>query len=135
VGRLGRTGRWLVVVVWMAIIFLLSSIPSENLPMQYPLIPVIAHLLEYFVLAGLLIWASNSGFSSSPSAGSVAITFLVSSFYAFTDELHQAFVPNRVMDALDYLTDVIGITAACIVLPLLTTYINSRRDKKRCDSP
>jgi hypothetical protein len=52
--------RWLAVIVWMGVIFLLSAIPSLSSPFE-PFYDVIlrkfAHMAEYAILTALLFWA------------------------------------------------------------------------------
>jgi VanZ family protein len=45
--------------------------------------------------------------------------FTVASAYGFLDEIHQAFVPNRSVSALDWLADCIGAISAVWILPWL----------------
>lgn len=122
--------RWFAAVSWMVVIFLLSSIPGEEIPVEAPAISLLFHFTEYFVLAVLLIWALNKGFSKVPGVGTILTVFFISTFYAFSDELHQAFVPNRVMEAADFLADSLGLAAACIVLPVLLSFVQARKLSK-----
>lgn len=98
--------------------------------MEAPAISLLFHFTEYFVLAVLLIWALNKGFSKVPGVGTILTVFFISTFYAFSDELHQAFVPNRVMEAADFLADSLGLAAACIVLPVLLSFVQARKLSK-----
>ena len=87
----------------MGLIFYLSAQPSVG-----PDLPawtrVVAHFIEYFVLATLWIWAL--GVRAIPAA--VAISFV----YAISDELHQSLVEGRDADPLDVVADAAGIAAA-----------------------
>lgn len=99
-----RVNRWLLVLLWMGLIFFLSSQP--HLP-HYPsllidlLLKKLAHLLEYVVLAMLLYRAMGSkGFWWALLAGGL---------YALSDELHQSFVPGRNAELLDLAFDTLGV--------------------------
>jgi VanZ family protein len=91
---------WLPVLVWPALIFALSSIPSlgTGLGGWDVVLRKLAHITEYAVLAFLLRRAL-----SAPWAFAAAV------LYAISDELHQTFVRGREGRPRDVLVDVIGI--------------------------
>jgi len=127
--------RWLLVVAWMALIFMFSNevagVSSQrsgtivndlqttfSLDANFSLLEVItrkaAHLTLYFILGGLLFFAlyGMRRFSASKSAIlAVAATFL----YACTDEFHQAFVPGRGSQFTDVLIDTVGGAVAVFI--------------------
>ncbi len=106
--------RWLPVILWMGVIFLLSS--QTNFPRLTPAIPdlqnVIGHLVEYAILGALLLRALRH---TPPVRRPYLWTVLIVMLYAASDEGHQYFVPGRHCDPLDWLTDVTG---ACLMLLL-----------------
>ncbi|HEX9093645.1 MAG TPA: VanZ family protein [Coriobacteriia bacterium] len=89
-------------LVWAAIIFAGSSIPGSDLPGGFSM-P--GHLTEYAVLGALVMLAV-----SRPGAERRAafLALLVCSAYGVTDEFHQAFVPLRTPDPVDWATDTFG---------------------------
>jgi VanZ family protein len=97
---------WLPVVVWAAVIFAFSSIPSlsSGLGSWDTVLRKGAHVTEYAVLGALLLRA----------LGRAMPTFLAGVAYAGTDELHQHFVAGRHASPLD-----VGIDAAGIALGVL----------------
>jgi VanZ family protein len=103
-----RTGRWLPVVLWAALIFGLSSIPnlSTDLGVWDLLLRKAAHATEYAVLGALLLRAT------ALPAAAVACGIL----YAATDELHQSFVRGRHAAPLDLLIDSAGVVAGVLLL-------------------
>ena len=125
--KLSKVGRWSAAVFWMFLIFLFSSIPGVMFPAEARSLSLLVHFIEYFILATLLLWAANNGFSTPISASTVAAVFMIATVYGFTDEMHQAFVPYRVADAVDFFFDALGVTAACIAVPLLTAFVCSRK--------
>jgi VanZ family protein len=102
----------------MAGIFMLSSVPGEDLPLpQFPFSDKLAHLITYSLLGALI--AFRSGLTDAlrgrtlvrhapwTKGGWIALT--VGVCYAAFDEIHQSFVPNRNMSLGDFLADVIGL--------------------------
>ncbi len=100
-----RALRWAPVAAWMAVIFTMSSIPGSSLPGGYSFQ---GHLAEYTVLGALVMLALRH----SPRRLTVALIAVAAcSLYGVTDELHQAFVPLRTPDVLDWATDTVGAAA------------------------
>jgi VanZ family protein len=94
------SSRWIPVVVWAAVIFAFSSIPSLNSGLgtwDYVLRKG-AHMTEYAILAMLLMRATASYLWAFPLA--VA--------YAVTDEFHQTFVRGRHGSPVDVAIDAVG---------------------------
>lgn len=73
------------------------------------------HAGNFGVLAGLLYLAT----------GRAWLAVLLASAYGVSDELHQAYVPGRSADVLDWLADTTGATFAV----LLTFFFTRRRRK------
>lgn len=81
-----------------------------------------AHVIEYFVLCALLIFAWGG---SGQEIGKVMKkSFFVSFLYATLDELHQLLVPGRTGNIKDVMIDTIGILLAIVVIYI---YINLKR--------
>ncbi len=97
--------RWLPVLVWAAVIFAFSSIPSLNsgLGTWDYVLRKCAHMTEYGILAILLARAT----------GSWAWAFGLAVAYAATDEFHQTFVRGRHGSPVD-----VGIDAAGALIGL-----------------
>jgi VanZ family protein len=93
--------HWLPVVLWAALIFALSSIPSlsSGLGSWDLALRKGAHLTEYAIL-GLLL--SRALLREVPA---LALGVL----YAVSDELHQSFVRGRHAAPLDVAIDAIGV--------------------------
>lgn len=92
--------RWLPVLVWAAVIFAFSSIPSLNsgLGSWDYVLRKCAHMTEYAILAILLARAARSYVWAFPLA--VA--------YAASDEFHQTFVRGRHGTPVDVAIDAVG---------------------------
>jgi VanZ family protein len=98
---------WLPVVVWAAVIFTFSSIPSlsTGLGTWDTILRKGAHLAEYAVLGGLLYRA----------LGREALALAVGIAYAATDELHQYFVRGRHASPVDVAIDAVGIAVGMLL--------------------
>ncbi|MFN2468740.1 MAG: VanZ family protein [Gaiellaceae bacterium] len=99
---------WLPVVLWAALIFTLSSIPSldSGLGTWDFVLRKLAHAAEYAILGALLLRALGSELPALAAA--VA--------YAVTDEVHQSFVEGRRGAPLDVAIDGLGVLAGLLVL-------------------
>jgi VanZ family protein len=92
---------WGPVVIWAAVIFALSSVPSVNsgLGTWDEVLRKFAHVTEYAILGFLLVRA----------LGRQVPALLVGIAYAATDEVHQHFVAGRHGSPVDVLIDTVGI--------------------------
>lgn len=92
---------WFPVFLWCALIFYGSSIPSPQ-PTRDPLMDFVLHklfhLFEYGALF-ILVHRATKSFSFS-------LLYII--LYAFSDEIHQSFVPTREAALRDVFIDFIG---------------------------
>jgi VanZ family protein len=111
--------RWLAVLVWAAVIFAFSSIPSLNsgLGTWDFVLRKLAHMTEYAILAVLFLRAT----------GSYAWAFALAVTYAATDEFHQLFVRGRHGSPLDVGIDAIGALAGLALWRSKLTGWNTER--------
>jgi VanZ family protein len=93
--------RWLPVLVWAAVIFAFSSIPSlgTGLGTWDLVLRKLAHMTEYAILGALLLRA----------IGRPLPAFAIGVLYAASDEAHQHFVSGRHASPLDVAIDAAGI--------------------------
>src|ERR671935_2186221 len=98
---------WLPVLVWAAVIFTLSAIPSlsSGLGVWDTVLRKCAHVTEYAVLGTLLYRA----FEREAPALAAGIA------YATTDELHQHFVRGRHGAPVDVAIDAIGVALGVLL--------------------
>ena len=101
--------RWMAVVLYCAAIFIQSANPA---PERLPVLPGLDKVLHFggYALLGLLFCRA---YETTPLAGSRPLTLAVTgalsaAFYGLTDEIHQAFVPQRCAQALDLVADALG---------------------------
>lgn len=109
------------VVAWMALIFLLSSIPGNGFDGEkdfwFYLQRKGAHVFEYFVLsilfARVFFWRGCRCWRSLVFAG------IVSLLYAASDEFHQTFIFDREGKFSDVLIDSTGIVLGLLVFKVI----------------
>ena len=100
---------WLPIVLWAALIFALSSIPSlgTDLGTWDLVLRKAAHVVEYAVLGALL----GRALPTVPA-------FVAGVAYAVTDEIHQAFVEGRAGTPIDVAIDAVGVLLGVLALRL-----------------
>ena len=98
---------WLPVLVWAAVIFAFSSIPSlsTGLGTWDTILRKGAHVTEYAVLGGLLYRA----------LGRETLALAAGIAYAATDELHQHFVRGRHASPVDVAIDAVGVAVGMLI--------------------
>ena len=98
---------WLPVLVWAAVIFTLSAIPSlsSGLGVWDTVLRKCAHVTEYAVLGALLYRA----FEREAPALAAGIA------YAATDEVHQHFVRGRHASPVDVGIDTVGVALGMLL--------------------
>jgi VanZ like family len=110
--------RWGPAILLMALIFLFSSLPSTVIPSfgRFDFsIKKLGHMLGYALLAPAYL----RGIGKKGSA-EIAVAWIMSIMYAFTDETHQAFVPGRSSSIIDIGIDGLGALAGLSPIILLT---------------
>ncbi len=102
-----RLNLWLPVVLWAALIFTFSSIPSlgTGLGTWDLVLRKLAHAVEFGVLGALLYRALRRE----------PLAVLLGSAYAVTDEVHQAFVSGRQGSPVDWLIDTLAVVAGVLI--------------------
>ena len=105
---------WLPVVLWMGLIFVISS--QSKLPFALSktvdfVIKKAGHVTEYSILA-FLLWRAISQGRGAPAPQSFGGAFGLSLLYAISDEFHQTFVPGRTGRLTDVGFDALGALLA-----------------------
>jgi len=113
----------ILVIIWMFIIFMMSSYDGnessnqsgmivnfianllniDNINVLSLIIRKMAHFTEYLIL-GLLVVNMINNYNNK----SILISIIICIIYATSDEIHQLFVPGRSCQLLDILIDTIG---------------------------
>jgi VanZ family protein len=122
--------RWLAVVLYIGVIFSLSSIQRPPPGPALAHFDKLLHMAEYGILGLLLGWAllgglpARRGAATDPAAprrlGRVVVpALLVAVVIAIADELYQLRVPRRESSVTDALADLAGVALALIAIGLV----------------
>lgn len=108
---------WGPVVAWMATLFFASA---QTFPAGGPSLPDwLTHGTAYAILGGLVCRALSGGLARFLTLRQALLAVALATGYGVTDELHQAFVPNRQADPWDVVKDLGGaVVAASLSLAL-----------------
>lgn len=116
---------WIPSIVWMIVIFILSSMTGSDLQNTFPFFSDFnwGHFVAYFILAIAYYFALHRKVKH-PKV--LYIIIVLSILYGITDEFHQYFTPSRVPDINDLLADGIGAAVAAILLNIWYKKRNNR---------
>ena len=109
-----RIRLWLPAVIYMVLIFALSAQSNPMPALTEHVWDKLLHATEYAVLGFLLARALVGEGLSWMLALFVAV--MLACGYAFTDEYHQGFVPNRTSDVHDWMADTLGSAVGALGL-------------------
>ncbi len=120
---------WVPAVLYLALIWWLSSqridLPLDRVPWRDKGV----HFLEYFALGACFAHAVWITWSRRGQLGAVAAwLFTVAS--GLLDELHQALVPFRSADLLDLAADAAGALLAVVVVWTVRTHLEARAARR-----
>ncbi|MCS6897557.1 MAG: VanZ family protein [Nitrospira sp.] len=110
---------WGPVCAYAGLIFYLSSQPhpEERLPSFVWLFgDKVLHGVEYAILGGLFYRAFRWGANEVVRPWAALLAVLATSLYGLSDEIHQAFVPNRESNVLDWLADSMGAVLGVVTV-------------------
>ena len=114
-----RALAWVPAVAWAAAIFAVSARHSVGITSFWSADKVL-HFAAYALL-GFLV-AHGAAATGPGRRGAVAAGWA----YAFSDELHQAFVPGRTADPADWAADALGVLAGTFVYARLRAWLRGR---------
>ncbi len=121
---------WLPLIAFCVFIFAQSSGP---VPVDLPEVEGFDKVLHgggYGLLGILFLRAYRSRWPQASNWALANAGLLSASFYGFTDEFHQSFVPARTADPYDWLADTLGALLG-IAVYLLFLRLWSRRSEYR----
>ena len=110
-----RVRVWGPAWVTMVLIFVLSSISGLG-PIPGGVDDGVAHVLQYAVLAALLLRGLAGARWRGVGVRVAALAVLLATLYGVTDEAHQWFVPGRTAEVTDLVADALGAAVATGVI-------------------
>ena len=121
-----RMYAWFPVLLWMSVIFLLSSRSrvqvSEEETVNFIVFKTL-HIIEFAILYGLSYRAIRYERSNDSKSVWYFVAFVISVLYAGSDEIHQTFIPTREGRARDVIIDSVGIISSWITLQHFVPYV------------
>ena len=115
---------WATVGIYLAIIFVMSSIPGYELPkLDFNFSDKIAHFLEFGILG---IFLYNAFKHTSPVKKPFLWSIVIGFLWGVSDELHQFFVPGRQCSFRDFFADASGV----LIFVLISKMLNEHSVKK-----
>jgi VanZ family protein len=120
---------WLPALIYMAGIFVVSSIPDLG-PLPGGVSDKSGHVLAYAGLGVLLLFALAQGRVDGVTLRRAALAVALATAYGVTDEWHQSFVPGRSPEAADVLADAAGATLG-VALAVAVARLMARRREAR----
>ena len=109
---------WAPPLLYMALIFVVSSLEQPPFPMpefEWFTIDKLYHFIEYAILGGLVARAFLKAKPSVvPSQLVWGLAAVLSILYGASDEWHQTLVPGRLATVADWVADVLGSIAGVL---------------------
>lgn len=115
---------WLPPVLWMGMIFFLSSfhkLQASTVGWQDFITRKTAHFIEYAVLY-VLFYRGLKNTSKLSSSKILFIAFILTVFYSITDEYHQTFVSGRTGKPFDIGIDTLGTSFGLLFIWKILNY-------------
>ena len=116
--------RWGPAIALMLLIYIISSMPSMDVPDFGSIdgvIKKISHMIGYAILAQACAWGVNRERQKT-----FLMSLLIVLFYALFDEYHQSFVPGRHARITDIGFDMVGGFLGLLISPIKVQGILSR---------
>lgn len=128
--KLGRFWvYWFPVVVYMLLIFFLSSRSTLPALPRIRYADKICHCIEYAILGYLLTRAFIHEEGSLLSRKALLLAIMIAIIFGLSDEIHQLFVPLRQADIFDLLADSLGASIGAWGAFMMQWFINHRQRK------
>ena len=102
----------ILLLIYMALILALSSLPADNLPKSWLLnFDKLIHLIEYFIL-GILLMKSMTSVSTNRLLAVIPVGII----FGIMDEYLQSFISGRFSSGWDVLADTIGVIIGSLLV-------------------
>lgn len=110
---------WLPVVVYLAVVQFLGAQPNLTVPMLFPNVDKVVHVLEYLGLGVLLARAFRASLGAPPPIRTAMLAVGAGLGMGVADEIVQSFVPGRMSSVNDLLADATGLLFAQVAYLLV----------------
>lgn len=111
-----KFGYWLPAIILAAAIFVMSNLPNPPQPdLGMELGDKILHFMTYTVLSVFVMIGLYGGRSKVVEKKMIILGIVITALYGLSDEIHQAFVPNRMAEFWDWFADALGAIAGTYV--------------------
>ncbi len=119
---------WTLLIVWVTVLFWLSSRPGAPNELHIPHFDKVLHA-GYFGLGGLIFQTALRLPATRLSARSMILAGVaLAALVGMTDEFHQTFTPGRSgNDPFDLCADVFGGLMAGLIAPTLASWCRRQR--------
>ena len=91
----------------MGIIFVLSHMQGNQLPVGINGLDKFFHIIAYTTLGLTALFAVRTRWQQKPAITSLRV-ILFCLIYGISDEFHQSFIPGRMVSGFDLLADITG---------------------------
>lgn len=113
--RLGLR-RWIPAIVWTALIFIVSSIPTlPTVGFRLQFADKVAHAIEFAGLGLFLTIGFRGGKDPGDRRRTALLVIGVGLSIGVLDEVYQLAVPGRMVEFLDWVADSVGVTIGYLV--------------------
>ncbi len=113
--------RYIFVGQWVILSIVIFYLSHQNtiyfLPQRILEYDKLLHFVAYFIYG--LSTLSMLVFVKKTDKRVIVIGLIVSVLFAISDEIHQFFVPNRMMDIYDLFADLLGILSSILFFNLI----------------
>ncbi len=106
-------------IIYSGFIFIMSSIPAEELPEEsFVNFYLLAHFFEFIIFGFLSGFAFKGSFLIPAAAGII---------YSGFDEFHQLFTPGRYCSFIDFIVDTAGVVVGVYLFNAILKRFNNEK--------
>ena len=111
---------WLPVLLYVCLIFGLSSQPNLKPPLDFKYSDKVAHTIEYGILGLLLARAVRATGKLEWPLTAALLALSMGMIVGVSDEMFQSLIPGRDSSAFDFFADASGLALAQLIYLALT---------------
>lgn len=115
-------------IIIAVIIFILSHqnrlpLPDYGLTIE----DKIAHVIAYLIFGMSVMYSLQNLYPGFNYSRLKILVLIIGILYGASDEIHQYFVPGRSCDALDLISDSIGVYLSILMYPMFKKLVSAKR--------